>query len=151
MYTEAFIVNSIVLLTNGISFSIQAVLLIVIGAWADYGLWRLGSSSRWYILLTLTSRPNITIFFTLLGLGVSFAWLGVEQPSLWRFGVALYILGCEPFPPQGLKLPEIFALLVITFQARANFHLWLCHCGLIYLILWIISVPWPFGQQPFRA
>lgn len=33
-------VNSIVLLTNGISFAIQAVLLLVIGAWADYGEWR---------------------------------------------------------------------------------------------------------------
>ena len=34
------VVNSIVLLTNGISFAIQAVLLLVIGAWADYGTWR---------------------------------------------------------------------------------------------------------------
>ncbi|KIJ07753.1 hypothetical protein PAXINDRAFT_164557 [Paxillus involutus ATCC 200175] len=42
-------INSIVLLTNGISFAIQAVLLLVIGTWADYGQW----------------RPNITIIFTL--------------------------------------------------------------------------------------
>lgn len=41
------------------------------------------------------TRPNITIFFTLLAVGVSFAWLGVEDPSRWRAGVALYILGCE--------------------------------------------------------
>lgn len=34
------VVNSIVLLTNGISFAIQAVLLLMIGAWADYGTWR---------------------------------------------------------------------------------------------------------------
>ena len=34
------VVNSIVLLTNGISFAIQAVLLVMIGAWADYGTWR---------------------------------------------------------------------------------------------------------------
>ena len=34
------IVNSMVLLTNGISFAIQAVLLLMIGAWADYGTWR---------------------------------------------------------------------------------------------------------------
>lgn len=33
-------VNSIVLLTNGISFALQAVVLLVIGAWADYGTWR---------------------------------------------------------------------------------------------------------------
>ena len=34
------VVNSIVLLTNGISFAFQAVLLLMIGAWADYGTWR---------------------------------------------------------------------------------------------------------------
>lgn len=34
------VVNSIVLLTNGISFAIQAVVLLSIGAWADYGRWR---------------------------------------------------------------------------------------------------------------
>ena len=33
-------VNSIVLLTNGISFALQAVVLLMIGAWADYGTWR---------------------------------------------------------------------------------------------------------------
>ncbi|KAL4260910.1 Autophagy-related protein [Pleurotus pulmonarius] len=70
-------VNSIVLLTNGISFAIQAVVLLSIGAWADYGRW----------------RPNITIFFTLIAVGVSFAWLGVDDPSKWRAGIALYILG----------------------------------------------------------
>ncbi|TBU38548.1 MFS general substrate transporter [Dichomitus squalens] len=70
-------VNSIVLLTNGISFALQAVVLLIIGAWADYGTW----------------RPNITIFFTILAVAVSFAWLGVEDPSRWEAGVALYILG----------------------------------------------------------
>ena len=72
-------VNSIVLVTNGISFAIQAVLFIIIGAWADYGRW----------------RPNITIMFTLLAVGVSFAWLGVEDASRWKPGIALYILGRE--------------------------------------------------------
>ena len=33
-------VNSIVLLTNGISFALQAVVLLLVGAWADYGHWR---------------------------------------------------------------------------------------------------------------
>jgi MFS-type transporter involved in bile tolerance (Atg22 family) len=33
-------VESVVLLTNGISFALQAVLLLFIGAWADYGTWR---------------------------------------------------------------------------------------------------------------
>lgn len=35
-----YAVNSIVLLTNGISFALQAIVLLIIGAWADYGTWR---------------------------------------------------------------------------------------------------------------
>ncbi|KAF8141086.1 autophagy-related protein 22-like protein [Mycena galopus ATCC 62051] len=99
-------INSIVLMTNGISFAIQAALLLLIGAWADYG----------------TSRPNITIFFTILAVGVSFAWLGVEDPDQWRSGVALYILGlityqCSltfwtaAFPGLARDLPEVKASL----------------------------------------
>ncbi|KAJ6507843.1 MFS general substrate transporter [Mycena vitilis] len=95
-------INSIVLMTNGISFAIQAALLLLIGAWADYG----------------TSRPNITIFFTILAVAVSFAWLGVEEPAQWRSGVALYILGlityqCSltfwtaAFPGLARDLPEV--------------------------------------------
>ncbi|EIM91364.1 MFS general substrate transporter [Stereum hirsutum FP-91666 SS1] len=97
-------VNSVVLLTNGISFAIQAVLLLSIGAWADYGRW----------------RPNITIFFTFIAVGVSFAWLGVEEATKWRAGVALYILGLityqmaltfwtAAFPGLVRNLPEIKA------------------------------------------
>jgi MFS-type transporter involved in bile tolerance (Atg22 family) len=71
-------VNSIVLVTNGISFAFQAILLLTIGAWSDFGTW----------------RPNITIFFTFVAVAVSFAWLGVENPDQWHAGVALYILGC---------------------------------------------------------
>ncbi|KIK32053.1 hypothetical protein CY34DRAFT_102312, partial [Suillus luteus UH-Slu-Lm8-n1] len=95
-------VNSIVLLTNGISFAIQAALLLLIGAWADYGTW----------------RPNITVIFTLAAVAVSFAWLGVEDPSKWQAGVALYILGCKcrrgaltfwtaTFPGLVRHLPEV--------------------------------------------
>ncbi|KAF8271174.1 autophagy-related protein 22-like protein [Lactarius quietus] len=95
-------INSIVLLTNGISFAIQAVLLLTIGGWADYGTW----------------RPNITIFFTLMAVGVSFAWLAVEDPSQWRTGVVLYVLGLisyqgaltfwtAAFPGLARNLPEV--------------------------------------------
>jgi len=66
-----------VLVTNGIAFALQAAVLLIIGAWADYGTW----------------RPNIAIFFTLLAVGVSFVWLGVEDPAQWRAGVVLYVLG----------------------------------------------------------
>ncbi|KAG7089392.1 hypothetical protein E1B28_011080 [Marasmius oreades] len=100
-------INSIVLLTNGISFAVQAALLLFIGAWADYGRW----------------RPNITIFFTFLAVGVAFAWLGVADPSRWRAGVALYILGlityqCSltfwtaAFPGLARDLPEIKESLI---------------------------------------
>ncbi|KIJ12784.1 hypothetical protein PAXINDRAFT_181474 [Paxillus involutus ATCC 200175] len=95
-------INSIVLLTNGISFAIQAVLLLVIGAWADYGQW----------------RPNITIIFTLAAVAVSFAWLGVADPSKWQAGVVLYVLGLityqgaltfwtAAFPGLTRHLPEV--------------------------------------------
>ncbi|KAI0091109.1 autophagy-related protein 22-like protein [Irpex rosettiformis] len=95
-------INSIVLLTNGISFALQAAILLLIGAWADYGSW----------------RPNITIFFTILAVGVSFGWLGVEDPSKWQAGVALYIIGliayqCSltfwtaAFPGLARDLPEV--------------------------------------------
>ncbi|KAJ6532670.1 MFS general substrate transporter [Mycena vulgaris] len=100
-------INSIVLMTNGISFAIQAALLLMIGAWADYG----------------SARPNITIFFTLLAVAVSFAWLGVEDPAQWRSGVALYILGLitykgaltfwtAAFPGLARDLPEVKESLV---------------------------------------
>ena len=87
-------VNSIVLVTNGISFALQAVLLLIIGAWADYGTWRcvgrhvVASKSSCVI-----GRPNITIFFTIVAVGVSFAWLGVEHPDQWEAATALYVLG----------------------------------------------------------
>lgn len=69
---------------------------------ADYGTW----------------RPHITTFFTLLGWGVSFGWLGVMEPSKWQIGTALYILGLigyqcaltfwtAAFPGLARDLPEI--------------------------------------------
>lgn len=46
------------------------------------------------LICSVICRPNIAIFFTILAVAVSFAWLGVEDPSKWQAGVALYILGC---------------------------------------------------------
>ncbi|KAI0950796.1 hypothetical protein AcW1_008006 [Taiwanofungus camphoratus] len=112
-------VNSIVLLTNGISFALQAVVLLTIGAWADYGQW----------------RPNIAIFFTILAVAVSFAWLGVEDPSKWQAGVALYILGLiayqcaltfwtAAFPGLARDLPEVkeSASQVVNSQKTPEDH-----------------------------
>ena len=48
-------------------------------------------SAEW--VLAVQNRPNILIFFTILPVGVSFAWFGVQDPSQWPAGVVLYILG----------------------------------------------------------
>jgi len=39
------------------------------------------------------SRPNITIFFTVAAVAVSFAWFGVKDASKWQAAIVLYILG----------------------------------------------------------
>jgi MFS-type transporter involved in bile tolerance (Atg22 family) len=70
-------INSIVLLCNGISFAIQAVMFLMIGSFADYGTW----------------RPWINVSFTVLAWGISFGWLGVETPDKWQIAAALYIMG----------------------------------------------------------
>ncbi|KDN49206.1 hypothetical protein K437DRAFT_245262 [Tilletiaria anomala UBC 951] len=70
--------TSIVLLVNGISFVIQAVLFVLLGSMADYG----------------TFRPYILIVSSALGIAVSFAWLGATSPSKWDpTGTTLYIMG----------------------------------------------------------
>lgn len=58
-------------------------------------VWCTSNTAKLVSLDHLFPRPNITIFFTLLAVGVSFAWLGVEDPAHWKAGVALYILGRE--------------------------------------------------------
>ncbi|GAP85522.1 putative autophagy protein [Rosellinia necatrix] len=70
-------VNSIVLLTNGVSFAIQAALFIIIGSYADFG-----SGRRW-----------VLVFWSVVSFGVGFAWLGVHVPSRWEAGIGLYIVG----------------------------------------------------------
>lgn len=67
-------------------------------------------------------RPNITIFFTILAVAVSFAWLGVQDPSKWQAGVVLYILGreCASLAPylNGQTLTRTFP--VIAYQVRIS-------------------------------
>lgn len=70
-------INSIILLSNGISFSIQTVLFLILGSYADFGNW----------------RPWILIVGTVLGIATGFSWLGVSTPSKWEIGVGLYIFG----------------------------------------------------------
>jgi MFS-type transporter involved in bile tolerance (Atg22 family) len=70
-------VNSIVLLANGISFAIQAVLFLGIGAYADFG----------------TGRRWVLIFWSVVAFAVGFAWLGFHDPDKWQSATALYIVG----------------------------------------------------------
>lgn len=70
-------VESIVLLCNGLSFAIQAVLFLVIGSFADYG----------------KNRPYILMVSTVIAVAINFAWLGVKRPEQWQSAIALYMLG----------------------------------------------------------
>lgn len=70
-------VNSIVLLSNGISFSIQVVLFLVLGSFADFGTW----------------RPYILTVQTVIGVAIGFGWLGVHTPEKWELAAGMYIVG----------------------------------------------------------
>ena len=70
-------INSIILLCNGISFSIQIVVFLILGSYADFG----------------TFRPNILIVLSLIAWGLGFGWLGVHHQSQWKTGLGLYIIG----------------------------------------------------------
>ena len=70
-------INSIVLLSNGVSFAIQTVLFLLLGAMADYG----------------NKRPYILIFWTIVAFAVGYAWMGVHTSDKWHAGTALYMVG----------------------------------------------------------
>lgn len=70
-------INSIVLLCNGISFAIQVVLFLFLGALADYGRWR-----SW-----------ILVFWSVVAFGLGYGWLGVHTADKWHIGVGLYMVG----------------------------------------------------------
>lgn len=70
-------VNAIVLLANGITCAINVVLFLAIGSLADYSTW----------------RPWILIFWTVVALGISLAWLGVHDAEKWHVATGLYMVG----------------------------------------------------------
>lgn len=70
-------INSIVLLSNGISFAIQVVLFLILGAYADFG----------------TLRSKILIGLSVIAYAIGFGWLGVHTPDKWQIGTGLYIVG----------------------------------------------------------
>ncbi|BEI96356.1 hypothetical protein CcaverHIS631_0113050 [Cutaneotrichosporon cavernicola] len=69
--------HSIVLITNAISFGLQAAVFLILGSMADYGSW----------------RPHIVTIATVIGWGACFGWLGVMSPPRWRIGTILYVGG----------------------------------------------------------
>ncbi len=72
-------INSIILLSNGISFSIQVVIFLFLGSYADFGSW----------------RPWILIVQSVMAIAIGFGWLGVYTPDKWQYGAGLYISGCQ--------------------------------------------------------
>jgi MFS-type transporter involved in bile tolerance (Atg22 family) len=70
-------INSIVLLSNGISFALQVIVFLILGSFADFGSW----------------RPNILICLSIVAFGIGFGWLGVHTEEKWHVGVGLYIVG----------------------------------------------------------
>ena len=72
-------INSIVLLSNGISFAIQVVILMILGSYADFGTW----------------RPWILIVLTVVGVAVGFGWLGIHTTDKWEYAAGLYVVGCQ--------------------------------------------------------
>ncbi|KAI9820222.1 MAG: hypothetical protein M1827_005844 [Pycnora praestabilis] len=70
-------INSIVLLSNGISFAIQIVVFLVIGSYADFGTW----------------RPNILIVLSIIAFAIGFGWLGIHTPDKWQAATGMYIVG----------------------------------------------------------
>lgn len=63
-------INSIILLSNGISFSVQVVVYLVLGSFADFGTW----------------RPWIVIVNTAVAIAIGFGWLGIYTPDKWEYG-----------------------------------------------------------------
>ncbi|KAH0537071.1 hypothetical protein FGG08_006112 [Glutinoglossum americanum] len=70
-------INSIVLLSNGISFALQCIVFLIIGSFADFGTW----------------RPNILIVLSIIAWAVGFGWLGVHTPDKWEVATGMYIVG----------------------------------------------------------
>ncbi|EFE34919.1 uncharacterized protein ARB_05875 [Trichophyton benhamiae CBS 112371] len=70
-------INSIVLLSNGISFAIQVLVFLCIGSFADFGTW----------------RPNILIALSIIAYAVGFGWIDVHTSEKWHIASGLYIVG----------------------------------------------------------
>lgn len=74
-------ITSIVLDISGISFAIQVVVSLLIGAYADYGSW----------------RNLICIISSIVSWGVGFGWLAIKSGEDWQAAAGLFICGYVAF------------------------------------------------------
>ncbi|BFZ60261.1 hypothetical protein YB2330_001296 [Saitoella coloradoensis] len=145
-------INAIVLEANGISFAIQCVLFLILGSFADYGRWRRG----------------ILIGLSILAWADGFAWLGVTDPSQWKIGIGLYIVGLityqatltfwtAAFPSlvrdlpilqasrrdlaTGATTPEANATLDSYHRNRlSNMSFYVCSCGELLVLAIVVGI-----------
>jgi len=74
-------ITSIVLDISGISFALQVIVSLAIGAYADYGSW----------------RPMICIVSSVISWGLGFAWLSIKSGADWQAAVGLFVCGYVAF------------------------------------------------------
>lgn len=70
-------IASVVLDISGISFAVQVVVSLIIGAYADYGSW----------------RPLICIVSSAISWALGFSWLAVKSGAEWQAAAGLFICG----------------------------------------------------------
>ena len=120
-------------------------MLLVIGAWADYGTWRCVDARTFPTRLDghrpFKIRPNILIFFTILSIGALFAWLGIQEPSKWPGAVVLYILTSK-FAPFFDHFVYICPSNIISgwyhYHYLSVYQLILCQCCFTF---WYAAIP----------
>ncbi|KAG6004557.1 hypothetical protein E4U21_000941 [Claviceps maximensis] len=98
-------IDSIVSLCNGIVLAIQAVLLLVMGAFADYG-----SCRRWVLLV-----------WSILSYSVGFCWLAAQIVETWRIAAISYIIGLVSY-----HLTTTYWIAAFPSLARNTQHLKAC-------------------------
>ena len=87
--------NSIVLLSNGISFIIQIFVFLILGSMAGQSVSVQEPESTLNVELTDfgTWRPNILIVLTLAAIAIGFGSLGIHTPDKWMTATVIYIIG----------------------------------------------------------
>lgn len=91
-------INSIVLLSNGISFIIQIFIFLILGSLAgtfSFGCRLRMTTAKLKALDFGPWRPKILIVQSLVAIAIGFGWLGIHTPEKWMVGTIMYIIGRE--------------------------------------------------------